>query len=631
MASLPVIVGFGGINAAGRSSEHHAYRRMVQESIDTDSRQETFAGLAVMMGLVRYEKGKYRNQDGQALSLAEIETEYAETIIEGSLIRKIESSYFDVDNAVDYAEIEVGNNQGASFELPKRKLPVSIPDNWSIREVDEKRVQVTVEGEVSARVKTSRVMAVQSAGQIPKGFDPAKLYNSRYHPRGLQLTVIAAADAVNSIGVPWNQVIDAIAPDEMAVYASSCASQLDENGFGGMLQARLNAKRVSSKQTPLGMNSMPADFVNAYVCGSVGGTGSMTGACASFLYNLRLGVKEIIDGTRRVVIVGGSEAPITQEIIEGFDAMSALAKVEQLKKLDEAGAVDLRRSSRPFGENCGFTIAESAQYVVLMDDALAIELGAEIHGAVNDVFVNADGFKKSISSPGPGNYVTMAKAVASARAILGEEAVQKHSFVQAHGSSTPQNRITESMILDKVAGVFGINNWPIGAVKAYVGHSLGPASGDQLVTTLGVFKYGYLHGVKTIDKVADDVLSEKLSISIKDQKLDQPKVAFLNSKGFGGNNATASVLSPLAVMDMLKKRYSDEQLTEYEAKLVETRKKAKAYDLAFLRGDYQTIYSFGENMIDESSIVMDDKQIEMPGFAKKISLAVPNPFEDLSN
>jgi acetoacetyl-[acyl-carrier protein] synthase len=108
-------------------------------------------------------------------------------------------------------------------------------------------------------------------------------------------------------------------------------------------------------------------------------------------------------------------------------------------------------------------MAEASQYIVLMDDALAIELGADIHAAVADVFVNADGFKKSISAPGPGNYITMAKAVASAKAILGDDSVKFKSMIQAHGSSTPQNRVTESLIFDQVARVFGIENF--GGVK----------------------------------------------------------------------------------------------------------------------------------------------------------------------
>src|SRR5690606_18342162 len=150
--------------------------------------------------------------------------------------------------------------------------------------------------------------------------------------------------------------------------------------------------------------------------------------------NLRAAVEDIASGRCRVAVVGNAEAPILPEIIDGYATMGALASEEKLKKLDGGDSTDPRRSSRPFGENCGFTMAEASQYIVLMDDALAFELGADVHGAVSDVFINADGFKKSISAPGPGNYITMAKAVAAAQAIVGEEAIRERSMIQAHGS-----------------------------------------------------------------------------------------------------------------------------------------------------------------------------------------------------
>src|SRR5690606_9668162 len=296
-------------------------------------------------------------------------------------------------------------------------------------------------------------------------------------------------------------------------------SQLDENGFGGMMQSRLKGGRVTAKQLALGLNTMPADFINAYVLGSVGTTGSITGACATFLYNLQKGIEQIAAGKARVVIVGSSEAPINQECIEGYGAMGALATEEGLRQIEGKSEVDFRRASRPFGDNCGFTLAEACQFVVLMDDELALELGADIHGAVPDVFINADGFKKSISAPGPGNYLTVAKAVASAVQLLGLDAVRQRSFVHAHGSSTPANRVTESEILDRVAAAFGIEQWPVTAVKAFVGHSLATASGDQVIGALGAFKYGIVPGLKTIDAVAGDVHQEHLSLSTVDRKV----------------------------------------------------------------------------------------------------------------
>jgi len=515
------------------------------------------------------------------------------------------------------------------FELPKRKLPASIPDRWQVSELDERNVRVVV-ADSMIRTASHYESSVHAAGQLPTGFDPADLYSSRFHPRALQMAVIGASDAVNSLGVDWQKIVQHVAPDEIGAYSSSIMSQLDDNGLGGLLQSRLRGDRVSTKQLALGLSSMTSDFVNAYVLGNLGATGSIVGACASFLYNLRAGMEDIQSGRRRVVVVGGSEAPILPEVVEGYATMGALATTEKLCRLDGSSTTDLRRSSRPFGDNCGFVIAESTQHVVLMDDALAIELGADIHGAVADVFTSADGFKKSISAPGPGNYLTFAKAVASANSLLGEKALAERSFVQAHGSSTPQNRVTESEIFDRIAGVFNIKQWPVTAVKAFLGHSLAPASGDQLINTLGIFAHGILPGINTIDRVADDVLQERLSISTEHRELTSPMdIAFLNSKGFGGNNATASILSPAITEKMLAKRHGQKAMAAYQIKRALTREKANNYHEEFLKGNYQVIYKYGEDMLDEKSIEIDQNSLRIPGYGEPINLDKENIYKDM--
>lgn len=630
-ARLPVIVGFGGFNAAGRSSGHHAYRRMVIESLPESTRQETLAGLAVMMGLVSYIEGAYRDVADQPISLPEIEVRFGEQILDGTLIRRIDKTFFDVDAAHWQKSATLGAGDAPLvFELRKRDLPEPVPGEWQLDDLDGDRVRVTTKAGLEVKFDSYRDIPVKSAGQLPRGFNPGALYNSHYHPRALQLAVIGASDAIQSMGLKWSSVMSVVQPDQVGVYASNVMSQMDENGFGGLLQSRLKGGRVSAKQCPLGLNTMPADFVNAYILGSVGQTGAITGACASFLYNLQAAADDITSGKCRVAVVGCAEAPIVPEIIDGYATMGALASEEKLKKLDGTDEADPRRTSRPFGENAGFTMAEASQYVVLMDDALAIELGADIHGAVGDVFINADGFKKSISAPGPGNYITMAKAVASARAVLGEEAIQQRSFIQAHGSSTPQNRVTESQIFDQVAQVFGIENWPVVAVKAYVGHSLSAASGEQLIASLGVFKYGIIPGIKTIDKVADDVFADKLQISVKDVVATRPlDVAFLNSKGFGGNNATASVFAPRVVERMLTRRYGEQAMARYRDKREQVRQAAQVYDLAALQGNFATIYHFGEDLIDESQIRFDQEHLQLPGFAQSVDLRFTNRFADM--
>jgi len=632
MSHLPIIVGFGGFSAAGRSSGHHAYRRMVIESLPAQERQETLAGLAVMMGLVKYENDFYQDEDGKQLTIEQIESEYGAAVLDGTLIRRIEKTYFDVDAAHWQKNAVLGaGDEPLVFDMRRRDLPEPIPATWQLKDIDEDRVRVSAPGGLEVKFDSYRELPVKSAGQLPRGFDPGALYNSHYHPRALQLAVIGASDAVQSIGIEWQTIMNAVQPDKIGVYASNVMSQMDENGFGGLLQARLKGGRVSTKQCPLGLNTMPADFVNAYILGSVGHTGAIVGACASFLYNLRAAVEDIISGKCRVAVVGNAEAPILPEIIDGYATMGALASEDKLKKLDNSEEADPRRTSRPFGENVGFTMAEASQYIVLMDDALVMELGANIHGAVSDVFINADGFKKSISAPGPGNYITMAKAVAAARALLGDEAVRERSMVQAHGSSTPQNRVTESQIFDQVAQTFGITNWPVSAVKAYVGHSLSAASGEQLISSLGIFKYGLIPGIKTIDKVADDVFDDRLNISITDvdRKNSPIDIAFLNSKGFGGNNATANVIAPHVVETMLTRRYGVEAVDNYNEYRKACIAKANDYDQQALTGNFDTIYHFGKNLIDESQITISQSQVTLPGFAHPIDLDIKNRFADM--
>jgi len=632
MSRLPVIVGFGGYNAAGRSSFHHGFRRTVIESLDAATRQETLAGLAVMTKLVTVVDGQYLDADGKPLDLPAIEARYGERVLASTLVRRIEKSFLDVDAAPWQKSIGVTPEDGAriTFITSRKQLPEPLPASWSVETLDSGEVRVTLGGTSEFKVESFRALPVKSAGQLPSGFEPGELYNSRFHPRGLQLSVVAATDAIRSIGLPWQQIVDQVQPDEIAVFSGSIMSQLDENGFGGLMQSRLKGGRVTAKQLPLGLNTMPADFINAYVLGSVGTTGSVTGACATFLYNLQKAIEQITSGRARVALVGNAEAPINQECIDGYGAMGALATEDGLRQVGGRDDVDFRRASRPFGENCGFTLAESSQYVVLMDDELALQLGADIHGAVTDVFINADGFKKSISAPGPGNYLTLAKAVASATQLFGSDAVRQRSFVHAHGSSTPANRVTESELLDRVAGTFGIDNWPLTAVKAFVGHSLAAASGDQLISALGTFRYGILPGIKTIDRVADDVHQQRLAIPLADQRdranLD---ICFINSKGFGGNNATGVVISPRLAERMLHKRHGADAFAAYLDKREATRAAARDYDARALMGELDIIYNFGNDLIDDRELEVSTEGVKVPGFARPLLYARDERFSDM--
>jgi len=638
MANLPVIVGFGGINPAGRSSGNHAYRRMVLDQLALDSANQTLASLASLTGQLSCENGIWLDASKQAVDLNKYLLQQADTLKKNTLIRQLERNLFDPAQLLFHkrANLAASGEKPFEFSLKRKQLPDQLPPGWTITSNSSDptdRVGISASDSFDVLLKCYREAPVNSAGQLPSGFDPSSLYASRNHPRGLQLTVYSASDAINSLGIDWEVIKQTVSPDKISVYNGSGMSQLDYNGYGGMLQARLLGKKVTSKQLPLGYAEMPADFINAYILGNLGTTGTNVAACATFLYNLRQGIRDIQTGTHRVVIVGTSEAPLVPEIFEGFTAMGALADDDTLRKLDSVPAgesPDYRRACRPFGYNAGFTLAESAQCVVLFDDGLALELGATIYGAVNEVFINADGFKKSIASPGLGNYISVAKAVSATQNIIGEEGLQKRTYVQAHGTGTLQNRLTESHILNDIAQTFNIQSWPVAAIKSYVGHSLASSAGDQLVTSLGVWHHGIIPGIPTVDEIADDVHTDNLDFLLQHKEVGAQGMdaVLLNSKGFGGNNATASVLAPHIVEKMLAKRHGSKRLAEYWKRNEAIQEKASTYDQETIAGRNTIIYKFDNNVLDAEAVDLNQQQLKIHGISPAVNLAVTNSYSD---
>jgi acetoacetyl-[acyl-carrier protein] synthase len=611
---LPVIVGFGGINAAGRASGHHAFSRMAYSALPEAVRGRTLDALATLMGL---ESGAQNEQ----------------FILDHTLIRRIENSHFNVDFVSWNQRFPAqSNGHPVSFDVLRKHLPDVIPPDWVVKDHSVTHVNVQIVGRQDFLLPTHREFEVKTAGQLPSGFDPGKIYPSRNHPRGLQMTVFAASDALGSLGIDWETVRQHVAVDQVSVYAGSAMGQLDGAGAGGMIKARYNGQRVTSKYCPLSFAEMPADFINAYILGSLGSTGASLGACASFLYNLRQGIDDIRSGRARVAFIGAAEAPITPEIMEGYSAMGALATEKGLRQLDGLGdgqETDFRRACRPFGQNCGFTIAESAQMLVLFDDELAMQLGASVLGAATDVFVNADGHKKSISGPGVGNYITMAKAVAAARAIVGDKALRHNGLVQAHGTGTPQNRVSEAEILSQTAEAFGIEGWPVVAAKAYLGHSIGCAGGDQISNTLGVWQHGILPGIATIDSIADDVRQDHLAFSIGHREVDasEQKYAIINAKGFGGNNASATLMSPVAAQQMLRARYSEQEWTNWQRQNESVRERQQQYDEGMIAGVISPVYKFDHGVLLDSDVEVTTQQLTIGG--QTVPLDQTSPYQDM--
>ena len=600
MTPLPLIVGFGGINAAGRSSDHQAFRRLIMDALSSSEKARTIDQVGALIGM------------GTETSTNEAQAQH---ILENTLIRKIHPDWFNPDQMPLH---RLGHTkQPTSVWLGPLQAPNPLPAGWAVGQKEGRLTEYVIEPS-DLLTPCTRKSSVQAAGMAPTGFRPDRFYPSRNHPRTLQLALFALSDCWLSSGLQWHQIKQHIAPNQIAVFAGSSIGQMDESGFGGMLKSALLGKRTTSKQLPLGYPQMPADFTNAYVLGSLGRSGASMGACASFLYNLHHAVEGIQEGRYQIAVVGGADCPITPEVIEGFRAMGALAEDHGLRELDglsEHEIPNYRKTSRPFGLNCGFTIGESSQYVILMNDQLAVDLGATIFGSIPTVASHADGGKRSISAPGAGNYLTLAQAAASIRDLLGQDVLANETLVQAHGTSTPQNRVTESDVLSRVATAFGLNAWSVSAVKSQLGHSQGTAGGDQLTVSLGAFASQIAPGIQTTDSLAPDVIQDGLDfvLTSREQRI---KAALINAKGFGGNNSTAAILSPEATAELLQSRHGTIETRGSD----EVQSRQAHYRQDIDRGTIEILYHYGENIVEGSEIEMGPDSINVPGFGNSLSL-----------
>ena len=573
--SLALITGFGGINSAGRSSAYLSYKNMVFDSLSGKEQLEVLQDLAVLQGKIEPIGRSWETNSGDSIDLKKYLTDNSSSIRSDSMVRELERDVYDKDGII----------------------------------LDQ--------------------IGASAAGQLPKGFDPSSLYPARQHPKALQMTIFGMGDALGQLGIDWKTIQGKIAPDEVAVFSGAAIGQLDGFGFGGLMQSRLKGSRASSKNLALGLVEMSADFINAYILGSVGRTGHVVGACATFLYNLQMGKEAIESGSARFVVVGGAEAPITPEIVDGFYAMSALSDDKRMMEMQAQHNENLNngphqeKACRPFGQNAGMVLGESSQFVILMDDTLAIELGAEIYGCVSAVSSHSDGFKSSISGPGVGNYITMAKCVAEAEKTIGLKNLRTRTFVHAHGTGTPANRTTESHILNEVAKTYGIKSLPVTGIKSYLGHSMAPASGDQLTATLGTWNKGIIPGIHSTDSVASDVHHDNLEILLDNKSEEKGffSAAFLNAKGFGGNNASALILSPEESMTLLSKKYSSTKIKNYQSANQDVISKSALHNKQCLRGKYNIIYKFNENVLQgEEDVMLEKNKLSLKGFKQSINL-----------
>lgn len=155
-------------------------------------------------------------------------------------------------------------------------------------------------------------------------------------------------------------------------------------------------------------------------------------------------------------------------------------------------------------------------------------------------------------------------------------------------------------MLDQFAQVFKIKKWPVTAIKSYLGHTLGAASGDQLMAALGAFALGHVPKIQNLQAVGSGVSQKNLNFLTRhlSQTFD---LCFVNSKGFGGHNATASILSPKFAATWLRRKAGTKGRKAFEKKSEATEKKRQAWESAYLKGA-QMIHYHADRLLSEKSI-----------------------------
>ena len=103
----------------------------------------------------------------------------------------------------------------------------------------------------------------------------------------------------------------------------------------------------------------------------------------------------------------------------------------------------------------------------------------------------------------------------------------------------------------------------------------------------------------------------------------------INSKGFGGNNATASILAPHITQKMLEKKHGKDRMKAYAQRNEAVQENSHRYDAAATAGEIGPIYRFDHNVLDGDALEMSQSQLQVKGAQKAIDLRVPNYYADM--
>ncbi|GBE33774.1 3-oxoacyl-[acyl-carrier-protein] synthase 2 [bacterium BMS3Bbin06] len=247
---------------------------------------------------------------------------------------------------------------------------------------------------------------------------------------------------------------------------------------------------------------------------------SIVSACAAGAQAIGEACRIIREGRCDAMVAGGCEATLTFTGFVGFVLLRALA--ERYSTPEQA--------SRPFDRRrSGFIMSEGAGALVLEELKHARARGANILGEILGYGDSADAYRITDTHPkGEGAKIAMRKAI--------EEASLKPSdieYINAHGTSTVQNDLTETRAIKEVFGARA-KEIPVSSNKSMLGHTIAAAGAIECILTLMGMEHSIV--LPTINYEHRDPRCDLDYVPNEARKLEH-SFAISNSFGFGGQNA----------------------------------------------------------------------------------------------
>ena len=358
----------------------------------------------------------------------------------------------------------------------------------------------------------------QIAGEIPD-FDP-ELYlerkEARRFPRSAQIALASARQALEHAGLP-PAMTD---PERSGVVFGTTIGGADRMDDGIQVLRTQGYTRVNPFVLPGGIPNLSA-FLIAKELRCLGPNITISTACATGTQAIGEGAEFIRRGAADLVISGGTEAIIRDFAIGGFLSMRALPLNYNDRPWAASRPFDLQREGFVFSEGSGAMVLESLEH--------ALSRGAHIYAEVAGHASSTDGFHVAAPDPeGAGPIRAMRWALQDAR--LDPETVD---YINAHGSSTPINDVTETKAIKAVFGEHAYR-LAVSSTKSMLGHAMGASGALEAIACALSIKHGWLPPTINLETPDPECDLDYVPNQARQRSVD---VTLSNSFGLGGQNA----------------------------------------------------------------------------------------------